>query len=122
MKTIIASTLNRNCGVGQYTEQLAQHLSPNVQNLKVYRKDDADDQLFFDYPYRSFRGLQHHVAPFYLKKAIQKEEADLWHADYLGGYHALELANINSPKIVTVHDAIPFHYPGKRLDFAVYKH
>jgi len=121
MNGIIASTLNRNCGVGQYTEKLAQHLQPKLERLKVYRKDDPDEELFFTYPYRSFRSLQHHVAPFYLSKTIKKLEADIWHADYLGAYYGMELADIKQPKVVTVHDAIPFHYPGSQLDFKIYK-
>lgn len=121
MRAIITSTLNRNCGVGQYTEKLAQQLRPRLNSLLVYRKDDPDETLFFTYPYRSFRSLQHHVAPYFLSKAIKKLEADLWHADYLGAYHGMELAGIRQPKVVTVHDAIPFHYPGRRLDFTIYK-
>ena len=122
MKAIITSTLNRNCGVGQYTEKLAMHLQPKLDELQVYRKDDPDQHLFFTYPYRSFRSLQHHVAPYFLSKAIKHLEADVWHAAYLGAYYALELADIQQPKIVTVHDAIPFHYPGSRLDFSIYKY
>lgn len=121
MKGIITSTLNRNCGVGQYTEKLAQHLKPKLGSLRVYRKGDPDDLLFFTYPFRSFRGLQHHVAPFFLSKALKNLEADIWHADYLSAYYGMELANIKQPKIVTVHDAIPFHYPGSKLDFKIYK-
>ncbi|WP_462251660.1 glycosyltransferase family 4 protein [Ekhidna sp.] len=122
MRGIITSTLNRNCGVGQYTEKLAQHLQPKLDSLKVFRKDDPDDELFFTYPYRSFRSLQHHVAPFFLSKAIKKLDADIWHADYLGAYYGMELTGIKKPKVVTVHDAIPFHYPGSKLDFRVYKY
>lgn len=122
MKAIITSTLNRNCGVGQYTERLAQQLQPQVEDLKVFRKDDPDNRLFFDYPYRSLRSLQHHVAPFYLKKAIKNLDSDIWHADYLGAYYGMELAGIKQPKVVTVHDAIPFYYPGSRLDFTIYKY
>ena len=121
MRGIITSTLNRNCGVGQYTEKLAQHLDPKLDSLKVFRKDDPDQELFFTYPYRSFRNLQHHVAPFFLSNAIKKLEADIWHADYLGAYYGMELASIQQPKVVTVHDAIPFHYPGSGLDFKIYK-
>ena len=122
MKGIITSTLNRNCGVGQYTEKLAQHLQPKLDSLKVFRKDDPDNELFHTYPYRSFRSLQHHVAPYFLSKAIKNLEADVWHADYLGAYYGMELANIKQPKIVTVHDAIPFHYPGSKLDFRIYRY
>ncbi len=122
MNVIITSTLNRNCGVGQYTERLAMQLLPKLAGLKVFRKDDHDDQLFFTYPYRSFRSLQHHVAPFYLKKAIKNMDADVWHADYLGAYYGMELARVRQPKVVTVHDAIPFFYPGSKLDFQVYKY
>lgn len=121
MRGIITSTLNRNCGVGQYTEKLGQHLQSKLDSLSVYRKGDPDEELFFTYPYRSFRSLQHHVAPFFLSKAIKKLEADIWHADYLGAYYGMELAGIQQPKVVTVHDAIPFHYPGSKLDFNVYK-
>jgi len=121
MKAIITSTLQRNCGVGQYTEKLAQQLEPKLDSLKVYRKGDSDSKLFFTYPYRSFRGLQHHVAPFFLARAIKKLEADIWHGDYLGAYYGMELAGIKQPKVVTVHDAIPFHYPGGKLDFRIYK-
>ena len=122
MEAIITSTLNRNCGVGQYTERLAKQLHPSLDGLKVFRKDDADDALFFTYPYRSFRSLQHHVAPYFLHKAIKNLETDIWHADYLGAYYGMELAAIKQPKIVTVHDAIPFHYPGGKLDFTIYKY
>ena len=122
MKAIITSTLNRNCGVGQYTERLAEHLQPKLNNLKVFRKDDPDQSLFFTYPYRSFRSFQHHVAPYYLNKAIRKLDADIWHADYLGAYYGMELAGIQQPKVVTVHDAIPFYYPGSKLDFTIYKY
>ncbi len=122
MKSIITSTLNRNCGVGQYTEKLAQQLNPKLDKLNVFRKDDADQKIFHSYPYRSFRGWQHHVAPYFLSRAIKKQEADIWHADYLGAYFGMELAGIKQPKVVTVHDAIPFHYPGSKLDFAIYKY
>ncbi len=121
MKGIIASTLHRNCGVGQYTEKLAQHLQHKVGDLQVFRKDHSDEKLFFTYPYRSLRSLQHHVAPYFLSKKIKNLEADIWHADYLGASYGMELAHIKQPKVVTVHDAIPFHYPGSKLDFAIYK-
>lgn len=121
MNGIITSTLNKNCGVGQYTEKLAQHLQPKLESLKVFRKDDSDEELFHTYPYRSFRSLQHHVAPYFLSKAIRDTGADIWHGDYLGAYYGMELASIKQPKVVTVHDAIPFHYPGSKLDFSIYK-
>ncbi|NQZ77998.1 MAG: glycosyltransferase family 4 protein [Ekhidna sp.] len=122
MKGIITSTLNRNCGVGQYTEKLAMSLQSRMNDLKVFRKDDPDNQLFHTYPYRSFRSFQHHVAPYFLSKAIKNHEADIWHADYLGAYYGMELAGIKGPKVVTVHDAIPFHFPGGNLDFRIYKY
>lgn len=122
VRGIITSTLNRNCGIGQYTEKLAQHLKPKLDSLKVFRKDNPDQELFYTYPYRSFRSMQHYVAPFFLSKSIKKLDADIWHADYLGAYYGVELAGITQPKIVTVHDAIPFHYPGSKPDFKIYKY
>ena len=50
MRGVITSTLNRNCGVGQYTEKLAQHLKPKLDSLQVYRKGDPDDALFLLIP------------------------------------------------------------------------
>lgn len=121
MRGIITSTLHRNCGVGQYTEKLALHLQPKLDSLQVYRKGNPDETLFYNYPYRSLRSLQHYIAPFYLSKAIKKLDADIWHADYLAAYYGMELAGIKQPKVITVHDAIPFHYPGSKLDFKIYK-
>ena len=56
-----------------------------------------------------------------MSKALKNLQADIWHADYLAAYYGMELAKIKQPKIVTVHDAIPFHHPGSKLDFKVYK-
>lgn len=122
MKAIITSALNRYCGIGQYTEKLGYSLLPKINNLQVYRKDDPDNELFFSYPYRSFKSLQHYVAPFYLKNAIKNMHADIWHADHLGAFYGMHLARINQPKVVTVHDAIPFSYHGGKIDFSVYKY
>ncbi len=122
MKVAIASTLSRNCGIGQYTEHLTKCLSTKVDQIITLRKGDADNEHFLTYPYRSFRSLQHHVAPYYLHKAVKKLQADIWHADSVGAYLALEWAKVKCPKIVTAHDAIPFYYSGKKSDFLVYKY
>ncbi|MDW3195133.1 MAG: glycosyltransferase family 1 protein [Cytophagales bacterium] len=121
MKVNIVSTFTRNCGIGQYTEHLGKQLSKQELDVQVYRKDGPDDDVFNSYPYRSFRSWQHRVAPFFLRQAIRKQEADLWHADYVSSFDALACARVGKQSIVTVHDAIPFHYPGNAIDFRFYK-
>lgn len=121
MKVNIVSTFARNCGIGQYTEQLGKQLQKEQLTVQVYRKDGPDDEVFNSYPYRSFRSWQHRIAPFFLRQAIRNTEADLWHADYVSSFEALVCANLGKRAIVTVHDAIPFHYPGNRIDFRFYK-
>ena len=121
MKVNIVSTFGRNCGIGQYTEHLGKQLSKDQLAVQVYRKDGPDDEVFNSYPYRSFRSWQHRIAPYFLRRAIRNEEADLWHADYVSSFEALASANRSKHAIVTVHDAIPFHYPGNSLDFRFYK-
>lgn len=122
MKVNIVSTFSRNCGIGQYTEHLGKQLSKQQLEVQVYRKDDPDGEIFQSYSYRSFRSWQHRIAPFFLQRAIQREEADLWHADYVSAYEALAGAGFGKRAIVTVHDAIPFHYPGNAIDFRFYKY
>ncbi len=122
MKVNIISTFTRNCGIGQYTEHLGNQLHQQGVQVRVFRKDDPEGEVFKTYPYRSFRSWQHRVAPFYLNKAIRKEAADLWHADYVSSYYALDNQPASKRSIVTVHDAIPFHYRGNSLDFRLYKH
>lgn len=121
MKVNIVSTFTRNCGIGQYTEHLGRQLSEQQLNVQVYRKDGPDDEVFKSYPYRSFRTWQHRIAPFFLRQAIRNQEADLWHADYVSSFDALACARVGKRSIVTVHDAIPFHYPGNFIDFRFYK-
>lgn len=122
MKVNIVSTFGRNCGIGQYTEHLGKQLSQQQLSVQVYRKDGPDDEVFRSYPYGSFRSWQHRIAPFFLQRAIRQEEADLWHADYVSSFNALTGTRLKKPSIVTVHDAIPFHYPGNAVDFRLYKH
>lgn len=122
MKVNLVSTFGRNCGIGQYTEHLGKQLNQQSLNVQVFRKDGPDDEVFKSYPYRSFRSWQHRVAPFFLKRAIQDQDADLWHADYVSSFQALDGSRLGKRSIVTVHDAIPFHFPGKSLDFRFYKH
>jgi glycosyltransferase involved in cell wall biosynthesis len=121
MKVNIVSTFGRNCGIGQYTEHLGKQLSKEQLAVQVYRKDGPDDEIFHSYPYRSFRSWQHRIAPYFLRQAIRKAEADVWHADYVSSFDALACARLGKQSIVTVHDAIPFHYPGNSLDFRFYK-
>ena len=121
MKVNIVSTFNRNCGIGQYTEQLSQKLVSTDTAIQTFRKDGPTSELFHPYPYRSLRSWQHRVAPFFLKQAIAKASADLWHADYVSAHQALTWADKKQPRVVTVHDAIPFHHPGNSLDFRIYK-
>jgi len=121
MNAVITSIFNRNCGIGQYTEHLAKSLAGKVESIKTFRKDHGDNQLFINYPYRSFKSLQHHVAPYYLKQAIQKEEADIWHADHISSFLGVKWASKKRPIVVTAHDAIPFFF-GKGLDFEIYKY
>lgn len=121
MKVNIVSTFGRNCGIGQYTEHLGRQLNKEQLDVQVFRKDGPDDEIFNSYPYRSFRSWQHRVAPFFLRQAIKKEKADLWHADYVSSFEALASARLGKRAIVTVHDSIPFHYPGNFLDFTLYK-
>lgn len=121
MKVKIVSTFNRNCGIGQYTEHLTQQLRSSGVMVQAFRKDGASDEVFRPYPYRSFRSWQYRVAPYFLKKALKDQEADIWHADYVSSFQGLSWAEKKAPKVVTVHDAIPYRYPGKSLDFRIYK-
>ncbi len=122
MKVNIVSTFNRNCGIGQYTEHLGKQMNDPQLAVQVYRKDGPDDEVFHSYPYRSFRSWQHRIAPFFLQQAIRTKEADIWHADYVSSFDALARTRLTKRAIVTVHDAIPFHYPGNTIDFRFYKH
>ena len=82
MKVNLVSAFNKNCGIGQYSQNLVSAMSTQLDQITAFRKDDASLPLFHTYPYRSFRGLQHYVAPYYLQKAIRNEKADIWHADH----------------------------------------
>ena len=122
MRVTIASIYNRHCGIGQYTEHLAKQLKSQETEVVAYRKDGAATDLFMPYPYRSLRSLQYHIAPFYLQKAIQHASSDIWHADHVSSFMAIRGQKIKQPCVVTAHDAIPFHYGSRGLDFKIYKY
>lgn len=121
MKINIVSAFNRNCGIGQYTEHLTQSLHQKGATVQAFRKDGPDDHMFHSYPYRSFRSWQHRIAPYFLKRAIAGEEADMWHADYVSSFQAVSHVQKSAPHVVTVHDAIPFHHRGNAFDHWIYR-
>ena len=113
MDITLISCLTSNCGIGRYTEQLANSIFTQNQNIKLYRKNAGNKDYIHSFKYRSFRNLKHLVAPYYLKNAISKVESQVWHADNIDAFAALTWADKKSDsiKIVSVLDAIPLMYP-----------
>lgn len=122
MKITYVSCLTQNCGIGRYTHELASRFYESENDVLLYRKEGGKEPFIKDYPYRSFKGLKHYVAPYFLSKAISIQKSDIWHADYVDSATALYLSGKKGEKIVTTaHDAIPFIY-SKPLDRFVYQY
>ncbi|ACF12856.1 glycosyl transferase group 1 [Chloroherpeton thalassium ATCC 35110] len=122
MKLTLTSCLTQNCGIGRYTHELASYFHQSGLEVTLYRKDGGAEPYIKGYPYRSFKNLRYYVAPYYLSKALESVESDIWHADYVDAGWALALAKKSrQPVIVTAHDAIPFIY-AKPLDRWVYQY
>ena len=121
-KITLASCQDPYCGLGQYTQQLATAFQRLGYATVAYRKDDAAPPLFQTYPYRSFRQLRPYIAPYYLSRALQDAQADIWQTDYVDAAIAAIWAGKTNPLFVTVHDAIPFVYTTSRTGLAVYRY
>ena len=119
----IISCANSSCGIGRYTNELGIQLFENDHNVKVFRKDKPQPPIFQTYPYRSFKGLRHYIAPFFLSKALSGIETQVWLADYVDAAFALSLKKDNRDAIIftNVHDAIPFIFPTSKIAFEFYK-
>ncbi|PWJ38511.1 glycosyltransferase family 4 protein [Sediminitomix flava] len=108
------SCLTSNCGIGRYTEELAKSQFESEHEVTLFRKNEGNPDYVKTYPFRSFKGLKHYVAPYFLSNAINNQEADIWHADYVDSATALKWSkhkNKNQKVVVTCHDAIPLRYP-----------
>lgn len=121
MQVQFLSCANTNCGIGRYTQELANAYNRMDVDVGGFRKNQPD-KLFDTYPYRSLRNLRHYIAPYFLNKAIQSRDADVWHADYVDAAFALPKAKLKKSRLITtVHDAIPFIYPSNSAAMINYK-
>lgn len=109
------SCLHSGCGIGQYTQAMARAMHQQGNAIQVWRKGDSTEQYIHTYPYRSFKNLQHEVAPMYLYQAIQKAgfKASIWHADHIHAATALRWAKPKALTMATVHDVIPLLFSDK---------
>lgn len=123
MNIELISCANTRCGIGRYTNELANYLASTEHQVHGFRKDGDDSSLFEVYPHRSLRNLRHYIAPYYLSKAIKKRETDIWHADYVDAASAFFWNTPSKPitLFTNVHDAIPFLFPTSGIAFEVYK-
>ncbi|UZR98026.1 glycosyltransferase family 4 protein [Chondrinema litorale] len=115
MDITILSCLSSKCGIGRYTEELASAVNKKNGQVKLFRKNSGKEDYIIAYPHRSFKNLKHIVAPYYLKKAVEQTDSEVWHADNIDAFTALDWSGKgkNKKKVVTVHDAIPLLYPHK---------
>lgn len=120
MKTALISCANHRCGIGRYSFELAAALNNTELETTLFRKDPAEQAFVINYPYRSFRNLRHYVAPYFLRQAISGKSFDIVHADYVDAATAYD-PRCGAPLIVTVHDAIPFHFRTSRMAFQWYR-
>lgn len=122
MKIVIASCAVADCGIGRYDEELTKALHQSGEDVTLYRKTPGTVPYIKSYPYRCFRELRHYVAPYYLSKAIRNENPDVFLADYVDAGYAIGISGKKPKAIVTTaHDAIPFIYKQKPVDFWFYK-
>lgn len=122
MQVQFISCAHTNCGIGRYTQELANAYHAMGVPVKGLRKDQSD-HIFKTYSYRSLRNLRHYIAPYFLKKAIREQSGvTVWHADYVDAALAMPADKLkNSRLITTVHDAIPFIYPSNNTAMMNYK-
>ena len=115
MDITILSCLSSKCGIGRYTEELASAINKKNGHVRLFRKNSGIEDYIVAYPHRSFKSLKHIVAPYYLKNALEKTNSEVWHADNIDAFSALDWSGKgkNKKKVVTVHDAIPLLYPHK---------
>lgn len=122
MNINIISCANSRCGIGRYTNELAQQINKTNHSVSVYRKDNEQLPLFKVYPHRSLRSLRHYIAPYYLSKAIKEESPEIWHADYVDAASSFSyLKNTPDFLFTNVHDAIPFLFPTSKFALEFYK-
>ncbi|MDX2128634.1 MAG: glycosyltransferase family 1 protein [Chloroherpetonaceae bacterium] len=123
----LISCQHRSCGIGRYSEELSQAFIRIGASLTLSRKGKGDTNHIRNYRYRSFGGLRHYIAPYYLAADIAKRKHHLnlnetvYHADYVDAAFAYSIAGVkNAPLITTVHDAIPFIYSSSQAAFYNY--
>ncbi|GAB5409034.1 MAG: glycosyltransferase family 1 protein [Balneolaceae bacterium] len=122
MNINIISCANSRCGIGRYTNELAQQIDQTNHSVSVYRKDNEQLPLFKVYPHRSLRSLRHYIAPYYLSKAIKEECPEIWHADYVDAASSFSYLKSTPDYLFTnVHDAIPFLFPTSKFALEFYK-
>ncbi|OHX64246.1 glycosyltransferase family 4 protein [Flammeovirga pacifica] len=104
------SCVKRGCGIGQYSDLIAQKLRAKDINIQLHRKGNPNDYATA-FPHRSLRNLRDYVAPYYLKKHLDQLEtsSDIYHADNIDAFTALVFSKKSEvqKKYVTIHDVIP---------------
>jgi glycosyltransferase involved in cell wall biosynthesis len=123
MSVTFLSCAHTGCGIGRYSEELSKALTQEGVIVNGFRKNESNER-FTIYPYRSFRQLRHYIAPFYLNRAIQRHQTEIWQADYVDAAFAITKSHLKKSQarlFTTAHDAIPFIYPGDSASFWMYK-
>ncbi|ANQ52084.1 glycosyltransferase family 4 protein [Flammeovirga sp. MY04] len=104
------SCVERGCGIGQYSELIAQKLLSKDIKVQLHRKGNPNEYTLA-FPHRSLRNLRNYVAPFYLKKHLDHlgTKSDVFHADNIDAFTALIYSNKakGHRNFVTIHDVIP---------------
>lgn len=127
MKVTEVSCQHSLSGIGRYGVELSSNLYRSGDLKAFYKpyKEGHPDSWLHDnnwvegYSYRSLRDLHPYIFPFYVKKALKKEDHDLIHAHwFMSGLAASAFRKI--PKIITMHDVSLLHLPEQNKRYINY--
>lgn len=100
-------------GIGRYIYHLGKELIDMGQDVELIIRDDFKPKEKWIRTVRSPK-FGWYPYPFFLENQLRREKADVFNADYVVTGAPLAWLK-KKPLVVTMHDALPFHYDEKEL-------
>lgn len=100
-------------GIGRYIYYLGKELDKMGHEVELIVRDDFRPKEKWIKTVHSPK-ISWYPYPFFLKQVLKKEEADVFNSDYVVTGAPLAWLN-KKPLVVTMHDALPFHYDEREL-------
>lgn len=111
--TPFSGNIGTSLGISKYIYYIGRELVKMGHDVRLFIRDDYRPKEKWITTVHAPKSTWL-VYPFYLKPKIMSQNSDVYHADYVNTGAALAWAG-KRPRIVTIHDALPFHYPSSDL-------